>query len=81
MLNQFRKFNGLLIIVKWTSKRMLVEDCKCYIEKGFMTPTENADLDKLWDVYHRKLKLNSEGQTYYDLAKKLPVRIPTDETK
>ena len=81
MISQFRKFNGLLIIVKWSARRMIIDTCKFYIEQGFMTPQENAELEQMWEVYHKKLKLNSEGQTYYELAKKLPIKVNTNETK
>lgn len=81
MISQFRKFNGLLIIVKWSARRMIIDTCKFYIEQGYMTPQENAELEQMWEVYHKKLKLNSEGQTYYELAKQLPIKVNTNETK
>lgn len=81
MVSQFRKFNGLLIIVKWTARRMIIDSCKFYLEQGYLTPQENAELDQLWEVYHKKLKLNSEGQAYYDLAKKLPIKVNDNESK
>lgn len=81
LISQYKKFNGLLIIVKWTARRMIIDTCKFYIEQGFMTPQENAELEQMWEVYHRKLKLNSEGQTYYELAKKLPIKVDGNDNK
>lgn len=81
MISQFNKFNGLMIIVKWTARRMIIDTCKFYIEQGFMTPQENAELEQMWEVYHKKLKLNSEGETYYNLAKALPIKLETEKNE
>ena len=85
MVSQFRKFSGYTQVIKWTTRRMLIEDCKFYCEQGFLTPKESADLEKLWTIYSKKLKLNTEGEAWYKLARALPVKIreedKQDETK
>lgn len=79
LFSQFRRFNGYILILKWVSRRLIIEDCKFYIQQGFMTPQESSDLDKLWKVYHKYLKMNTEGETYYNLAKKLPVKLKEED--
>ena len=59
IVSQFRKFNGYLQVIKWTTRRMLIEDCQFYVKQGYMTVQESADLEKLWDIYRKKLKLNT----------------------
>lgn len=81
IVSQFRKFNGYLQVIKWTTRRMLIEDCQFYVKQGYMTVQESADLEKLWDIYRKKLKLNTEGEAWYKLAKDLPVRTDKNETK
>lgn len=80
LINQFLAFRGFLQIVKWVSRRAIIEDAKFYLEQGFITPKQLAEYEKLWTVYHKRLKGNSEGEAYYNLVKKLPVEVK-DETK
>ena len=75
LINQFLAFRGFLHIVKWVSRKALIEDAKFYIEQGYITPKQQAEYEKLWAVYHKRLKGNGEGEAYYDLVKKLPVRL------
>ena len=75
LISQFKKFNGYILIIKWVARRLIIEDCKFYLAQGFMTPKESADLERLWDIYHKKLKMNTEGEQYYKQAIKLPIKI------
>lgn len=80
LLNQVRMFQGFATIVKWVSRRAIIDDAKFYIEQGYITPKQLAEYEKLWNVYHKRLKGNSEGEAYYNLVKQLEVRL-NDETK
>ena len=81
LINQFRAYKGYLIIIKWVARRMIIEDCKFYLQQGYLIPKESADLEKLWNIYHKRLKGNTEGEQYYKEAKKLPVRIKEDNNE
>lgn len=80
LINQFLAFRGFLHIVKWVSRKALIEDAKFYIEQGYITPKQQAEYEKLWFVYHKRMKGNGEGEAYYNLVKNLPVRL-NDESK
>ena len=51
-----------------------------WLERGYITPKEQAELKRLWNVYHKKLKGNGEAEAIYNLVEKLPVRLH-DESK
>ena len=80
-INQFLAFRGFLQIIKWVSRRAIIDDAKFYLEQGYITPKQKAEYKKLWNVYHKRLKGNSEGEAYYDLVQKLPVKVDKDESK
>lgn len=80
LLNQVRIFQGFATIVKWVSRKAIIEDAKFYLNQGFITPKQLAEFEKLWTVYHKRLKGNSEGEAYYNLVKKLEVKV-NDESK
>lgn len=75
LVSQFRKVNGYLIIVKWVARKAIIEECQFYLNKGFITPKEQAELKRLWNVYHKKLKGNGEAEAIYNLVEKLPVKL------
>ena len=81
LANQLSKFGGYLIIVKWVARKAIIEECQFYVEKGYITPKEQAELKKLWCTYHNKLKGNGEAEAFYNLVEKLPVHLPEQAQK
>lgn len=80
LANQLGKFKGYLVVVKYISRKAIIEESQFYIERGYITPKEQAELKRLWNVYHKKLKGNGEAEAIYNLVEKLPVRLH-DESK
>ena len=75
LANQLGKFKGYLVVVKYISRKAIIEESQFYIERGYITPKEQAELKKLWNVYHNKLKGNGEAEAIYNLVDKLPVKL------
>lgn len=53
-------------------RHQLIRICTEYLEKGFLTPDEYAELSDLWKTYHG-LGGNSQAEEYYRKVEKLPV--------
>lgn len=66
---------AVLLVVKYVAKRMIIDDCRFYIEQGFITPKELKDLKDLWNTYHNQLGGNGEGEEYFNKALKLEVKV------
>ena len=76
LFNQVTKVRGYAIVIKWVARKAIIEECQFYLSRGDLTPKESAELKKLWNVYHNKLKGNGEAEEIYNLVGQLPVRLP-----
>ena len=62
-------------IVRWVSKKALIEDAKYYIECGSITPTELKDFTDAYNAYH-SLGGNGEVTIYFNKVQALDVKVP-----
>ena len=42
LINQFRAFKGYTQVIKWVCRRLIIEDCKFYLQQGFLTVKEKT---------------------------------------
>ena len=52
----------------------LINLCREYLERGYLTSDEFSALTAMWKTYHEGLKGNGRGQDFYERVCELPSR-------
>ena len=52
----------------------LINLCREYLERGYLTSDEFSALTAMWKTYHEGLKGNGRGQDFYERVCELPIR-------